>query len=451
MTTAQRFTGYSKRMAGSTALQLPPPDPADVRDCVVAQFDPAQIVSPDRDTLHDIDETITREVGLLLLPDAEREALIRTVRDAVLGLGFLEKYRRMGDVLEIALNSDGRMWLVRKGIPGWCEDKDFAVPAAEVGRVLSVVLGQLNRQVSFASPIESARLSTGERLHVIAWPVAVPHGLAVGQQAYPSFDLRFFEPTPVPPPQLLQWGALSEEMMDFLARLVREHRSILVCGKTGSGKTTLLSALSHFIPAGDRVVSIEDVQELKLAAANWQPLETRPASISGEYEITQEMLVAASLRMFPDWVIVGEVRHPAVAVALLDAQASGHAGLSTFHAHSPREAVYRLLQLLLRTGDFPNAGPAKMALALGLDAVVQVRFDRAMNMRRVVRIDQVEPRLQSGELRTTTLYRYDAAATLAASTVEKRWDESGREVPVTTHDRPVWICDHKFTRDAAGR
>ena len=99
------------------------------------------------------------------------------------------------------------------------------------------------------------------------------------------------------------------------------------------------NALSHYISPRDRVVTIEDTQELKMAAPNWQALETRPPSITGEGAITQEMLVATSLRMFPDWVVVGEVRHPHVAAALLDAQASGHAGTSTFHAHSPQEAI----------------------------------------------------------------------------------------------------------------
>jgi pilus assembly protein CpaF len=454
-----RFAGWGTRV-GEEAFTPPPSDKQDVetlvlqvRDAVVAEFPPAQIVAPDEATLRKIEERIDHHVGQLYhthnlhLGEDEETRLAQVVRDKLVGLGFLERYRRRNDILEVALNSDGGLWLAVKGLPGWLRDETFDVPAEEVNRILSVVLGSVNRQVSFANPIESARLNTGERLQVVASPIAVPKNVKAGQVPYPSFDLRFFEPTAVPPRQYLEWNALSEEMLDFLGNLVRNRCSVMALGKTGSGKTTLLNALSFFIPTGDRVVSIEDTQELKIAAPNWQPLETRPPSISGEGEITQEMLVATSLRMFPDWVAVGEVRHPAVAAALLDAQASGHAGLSTFHAHSPAEAIYRLQQLLLRTGSFPSLVTAKMEMVLGLDVMVQIRFDRRMNKRRVTEIAQVDPELKRGEVNTTPIYVYDYEASYRNSRVEQRTDEHGNPVMVTVEDHPVWNKAGEFTRE----
>lgn len=449
-----RFQGWRTRVGDETFA--PPSEKQNlerlillVRDRVVGEFPPERIVAPDEETLQRIEERIRHHVGQLFVSDGirlepdEEERLAQEVRDRIVGLGFLEKYRRMGNVLEVALNSDGRLWLVLKGQPGWIEDTSFDVPAEEVNRILNVVLGAVNRQVNFANPIESARLNTGERLQVIAPPIAVPRNTRPGQVPYPAFDLRFFEPTAVPPEQIVKWGALSQEMMEFLGDLIRNRCSLMVMGKTGSGKTTLLNALSHFIPAGDRVVTIEDTQELKIAAPNWQALETRPPSITGEGEITQEMLVATSLRMFPDWVVVGEVRHPHVAAALLDAQASGHAGLSTFHAHSPREAIYRLQQLLLRTGTFPSLVTAKMELALGMDVMVQIRFDRRMNRRRVVEIAQVEPQLKHGEVSTSPIWVYDYEASYEQSRLERGPDG---EV-VVLRDHPVWRKVGEFTRE----
>jgi len=454
----RRFAGWGTRV-GEEAFTPPPSDKQDVeglvlqvRDKVVAEFPPGQIVAPDEATLNKIVERIDHHVGQLFvggayLGDAEEKRLAQAVRDRIIGLGFLERYRRRDDILEVALNSDGGLWIVAKGQPGWERDTGFDVPADEVNRILTVVLGSVNRQVSFANPIESARLNTGERLQVVAPPIAVPRNIKAGETPYPAFDLRFFEPVAVPPEQYIAWGALNEEMMGFLAGLTRNRCSIMALGKTGSGKTTLINALSHYIPSRDRVVTIEDTQELKMAAPNWQPLETRPPSITGEGEITQEMLVAASLRMFPDWVVVGEVRHPAVAAALLDAQASGHAGLSTFHAHSPQEAIYRLQQLLLRTGSFPSLVTAKMELVLGLDVMVQIRFDRRMGKRRVTEIAQIDPVLKRGEVNTTSIYVYDYEASYANSRVEQRKDDEGNPVMVTVEDRPTWSKVGEFTRE----
>ncbi|MCK4316864.1 MAG: CpaF family protein, partial [Anaerolineae bacterium] len=318
-----RFSGWGTRV-GEGALTPPPTNEANlevlvlkVRDKVVAEFPPGQIVAPDEATLHEIVERIDHHVGQLFvggayLGDDEEKRLAQAVRDRIVGLGFLERYRRRDDILEVALNSDGGFWLVVKGQPGWVRDEGLEVAADEVNRILSVVLGSVNRQVSFANPIESARLNTGERLQVVAAPIAVPRGLKAGETPFPAFNLRFFEPVAVPPEQYLGWGALNEDMLSFLAGQTRNRCSIMALGKTGSGKTTLLNALSHYIPSRDRVVTIEDTQELKMAAPNWQALETRPPSITGEGAITQEMLVATSLRMFPDWVGVGEVRHPHV-------------------------------------------------------------------------------------------------------------------------------------------
>jgi len=163
----RRFAGWGQRV-GDEGFTPPPSDKQDVerlvlqvRDKVVAEFPPGQIVAPDEATLHEIVDRIDHHVGQLFvggayyLDDDDEARLAQAVRDRIIGLGFLERYRRRDDILEVALNSDGGFWLVVKGQPGWVRDEGLKVAADEVNRILSVVLGSVNRQVSFANPIES--------------------------------------------------------------------------------------------------------------------------------------------------------------------------------------------------------------------------------------------------------------------------------------------------------
>jgi pilus assembly protein CpaF len=245
-------------------------------------------------------------------------------------------------------------------------------------------------------------MPAGARVHVVLPPV-------VNGRGYPALNVRLFEEAPITPERLLSWGALDEPMIRFLQDVIGNRHSVLVAGGTLTGKTTLLNMVSDFIPRDDRVVSIEDTQELRLNALHWVAMEARAPSIEGKYAVTALDLVNAALRMTPDWIIVGEVRAGDVAAALLQTQISGHAGLSTIHARSPWETVQTLMLRCLQSGQFPRVEAIKVLIALAVDVMVQLEWDTA-GVRRITRIAQVERELKGGDVRLTDLFRWNPSA-----------------------------------------
>jgi pilus assembly protein CpaF len=188
--------------------------------------------------------------------------------------------------------------------------------------------------------------------------------------------------------QLLELGALTSEMVYLLAGCVQARLNILISGGTGSGKTTLLNALSSFIPASERVVTIEDAAELRLQQSHVVRLESRPASVEGRGEVTIRDLLRNALRMRPDRIVIGEVRGPE-ALDLLTALNTGHDGaLSTVHANSPADAIARIETLALMAGvGLPHGAIAEQARR-GIDVVAQIER-RPDGARRVVEIAEV--------------------------------------------------------------
>ena len=389
-----------------------------VRAAVTAEFRPEDILSPGDTTQTRIRERIRFHVGAiaeqtgLRLSTAEENALARLVEHLLLGWGFLEEFLppARDDLTEVALGPDGALYLKRKGDSRFQRVEGFDTPPpSEVRRVIHAILGPLGRRATEAEPIVSARLPrtermpAGARVHVVLPPV-------VNGRGYPALTVRLFEEAPITPERLLSWGALNEDMIRFLQEVIGTRHSVLVAGGTGTGKTTLLNMVSDFIPRDDRVVSIEDTQELRLNAPHWVAMETRPPSIEGKYAVTALDLVNAALRMTPDWIVVGEVRAGDVAAALLQTQISGHAGLSTIHARSPWETVQTLLLRCLQSGQFPKIEAIKVLIALAVDVMVQLEWD-AMGVRRVTRIAQVERELKGGDVRLTDLFRLNPTAT----------------------------------------
>jgi pilus assembly protein CpaF len=189
----------------------------------------------------------------------------------------------------------------------------------------------------------------------------------------PAVSIRRFGARRLGPEELVELGTLSREQRDLLERAVSERRSILVSGGTGSGKTTLLNALSSFVAAGERVVTIEDAAELRLQQRHVVRLESRPASVESRGEVTVRDLLRNALRMRPDRIVIGEVRGPE-ALDLLSALNTGHGGaLSTIHANSPDDALSRLATLALMAGvGLPHEAVAEQARR-GIDLIVQLQ------------------------------------------------------------------------------
>ncbi|HEX7293361.1 MAG TPA: ATPase, T2SS/T4P/T4SS family, partial [Solirubrobacterales bacterium] len=249
----------------------------------------------------------------------------------------------------------------------------------ELRNTIERILAPLGRRVDELSPMVDARLADGSRVNVVIPPLAIDG---------PALSIRRFGARRLGPGELVELGTLTSSQCDLLAGAVSERRSVLISGGTGSGKTTLLGALSSFIAAEERVVTIEDAAELRLQRPHVVRLESRPASVEGRGEFTVRDLLRNALRMRPDRILIGEVRG-AEALDLLTALNTGHAGaLSTVHANSPADALSRLETLVLMAGvGLPHEAIAGQ-VRRGIDLVVQLER-RPDGARRVTEIAEV--------------------------------------------------------------
>ncbi|HXS46147.1 MAG TPA: CpaF family protein [Solirubrobacterales bacterium] len=284
-------------------------------------------------------ELVEEEAALLGAED--REALVaRVLRDTV-GLGPLEDLLADPSVEEVMVNGPEQVYVERGGQIE-SVDARFA-DEEELRNAIERILAPLGRRIDELSPMVDARLGDGSRVNAVIPPLAIDG---------PALSIRRFGARRPGPRELVELGTLSESQLELLAGAVSEQRSVLVSGGTGSGKTTLLNALSSFISAAERVVTIEDAAELRLRQRHVVRLESRPAGIEGRGEVTIRDLLRNALRMRPDRIVIGEVRG-AEALDLLTALNTGHRGaLSTVHANSSADALDRLetLALMARLG-----------------------------------------------------------------------------------------------------
>jgi pilus assembly protein CpaF len=300
------------------------------------------------------------EEAVLLGAGDREEIATRIVRDSV-GLGPLEVLLADPTVEEVMVNGPATVYVERGG-----RIEATAVAFAdeeELRNAIERILAPLGRRVDELSPMVDARLADGSRVNVVIPPLAIDG---------PLVSIRRFGARRPGPEELVALGTLTEAQCGSLEVAVGERRSILVSGGTGSGKTTLLGALSSFIAAGERVVTIEDAAELRLQQPHVVRLESRPAGVEGRGEVTIRDLLRNALRMRPDRIVIGEVRG-AEALDLLTALNTGHDGaLSTVHANSPADALNRLQTLALMAGvGLPHAAVAEQ-VQRGIDLVVHL-------------------------------------------------------------------------------
>jgi Flp pilus assembly protein, ATPase CpaF len=324
---------------------------------------------PEGDLPEAVGELVGREAAIL--PIREREEIVtRILRDTV-GLGPLEELLADPEVEEVMVNGPDRVYVERRGRIEPTE-VHFA-DEAELRNSIERILAPLGRRVDELSPMVDARLADGSRVNVVIPPLAVDG---------PALSIRRFAAARPGPADLVELGTLTPRMCGLLEVAVRERRSLLVSGGTGSGKTTLLNALSSFVAAEERVVTIEDAAELRLQQPHVVRLESRPASVEGRGEVTIRDLLRNALRMRPDRIVIGEVRGPE-ALDLLTALNTGHRGaLSTLHANSPADALRRLETLALMAGvGLPHAA-IREQLGRGFELVVHL--ERLADGRRVV-------------------------------------------------------------------
>ncbi|MGH9598695.1 MAG: CpaF family protein [Terracidiphilus sp.] len=261
----------------------------------------------------------------------EQERIQADLLDEVFGLGPLEPLLRDPKISDILVNGKDHIFIEKNGLlqrvnTAFRDDRHLM-------QIIDRIVSRVGRRVDESSPMVDARLPDGSRVNAVIPPLALDG---------PSLSIRRFGTGPISPSQLVELKSLSAEMMEVLSAAVKARISILVSGGTGAGKTTFLNILSQFIPGNERLVTIEDAAELRLAQENVVRLETRPPNIEGQGAVRQRQLLINSLRMRPDRIIIGEVRGEE-AFDMLQAMNTGHEGsMTTIHANTPRDAITRL-------------------------------------------------------------------------------------------------------------
>jgi pilus assembly protein CpaF len=311
----------------------------------------------------------------------------------VSGLGPLEPLMADRTVEEVMVNGPDLVYVERAGS---IEQTDARFEDEEhLSNTIERILAPLGRRVDESSPMADARLDDGSRVNVVIPPLAIDGA---------ALSIRRFPRDRPGPDWLVGNGTLGRDQADELNEAVGSRKSIIVSGGTGSGKTTLLNALARFIPEGERIVTIEDAAELRMASPHVVRLETRAANVEGVGEVTSRDLVRNALRMRPDRIIVGECRG-AEAMDMLQAMNSGHAGsMTTLHANSARDALHRLESMLAMGGLDVPIRVLRDYVASALDVIVQLA--RLPDGRRVVS-EVVEVIASPDEgVRTETIHRF---------------------------------------------
>jgi len=306
-----------------------------------------------------------------LLPRARHEQLLAELVDEVSGLGPLQPLFADRTVTEVMVNGPHRVFVERHGS---LHSVAMTLDADAILRLVERIIGPLGLRLDRASPIVDARLPDGSRLHAVIPPLAIDG---------PCVTIRRFSPDVL---DLASFGA-PLGVVEFLEWAVTNGANVVVSGGTSAGKTTLCNALATYVPAGERIVTIEETAELRLPLAHVVRLEARPPNAEGAGGVPVRALVRAALRMRPDRLVVGEVRG-GEAFDLLQALNTGHDGsLTTVHANGVDAVVDRLTALVLMAGVGMPVAAAQLQLGAAVDLVVHVV--RRSGQRRIQTVGEV--------------------------------------------------------------
>ena len=290
----------------------------------------------------------------------EQEKIQADLLDEVFGLGPLEPLLRDPKISDILVNDKDHVFVEKGGLlqrvsTTFRDDRHLL-------QIIDRIVSRVGRRVDESSPMVDARLPDGSRVNAIIPPLALDG---------PSLSIRRFGTGPIAANQLVAIKSISAEMMEVLASAVKAKISIVISGGTGSGKTPLLNIMSQYIPNSERLVTIEDAAELRLAQENIVRLETRPPNIEGQGAIRQRQLLINCLRMRPDRIIMGEVRGDE-AFDMLQAMNTGHEGsMTTIHANTPRDAISRLESMVAMGNMNMPEKSVRQQIAAAVTIVVQ--------------------------------------------------------------------------------
>lgn len=317
----------------------------------------------------------------------EAPQLIKEILDEALGLGPLEDLLADDSVTEIMVNRADTIYIEKAGRN--TKSKVTFSSNNQLMAIIERIVNPLGRRIDERSPYVDARLQDGSRVHAIIPPLALDG---------PMVTIRKFPKKRLGPEDLIKFGTLTPEMSDFLRACIEARLNVLISGGTGSGKTTLLNVLSSFIPATERILTVEDAAELRLSQEHVGRLETRPPNIEGAGAVTIRDLVRQTLRMKPDRIIIGEVR-AGEALDMLQAMNTGHDGsMATVHSNNPRDAIARLETLVMMAGMDLPAKAIREQIAGAVNLVVQ-QSRLSDGSRRITHVTEVSG--MQGEVVTT--------------------------------------------------
>ena len=361
-----------------------------------------------------IDELIMEEGREAYISLPQKQQVRIELFNSIRGLDILQELLDDDDVTEIMVNGTGGIFVERQGrISKW--EKHFFSEEKLQELVQQIVAG-CNRIVNDSVPIADARLKDGARVDIVLAPVAL-NG--------PIITIRRFPNRPITMAQLIEWGAVTEEAVSFLKKLVKAGYNIFISGGTGSGKTTFLNALSDYIPKDERIITIEDNAELQIQGVdNLVKMEARRANTEGAHEVSIRELIKSSLRMRPDRIIVGEVRGEE-AIDMLQSLNTGHDGsLSTGHGNSPRDMLSRLETMVFMGMELPVSA-VRRQIASGIDILVHLGRLRDKS-RKVLEIAEVSGyQYETEEILLRTLYEFRESGCKEEQKVQGRLEKCG--------------------------
>ena len=367
-----------------------------VQQRLIAELDPTMDITKTaevRATINEMFEAMLAEESIVLTRN-EKKRLFESITAEILGFGPLEQFLSMDGVTEIMVNGPKNVFIEKGGhitrSQVVFEDNEHVL------RIIDRIVAPLGRRIDEGSPLVDARLPDGSRVNAIVPPIAIDG---------PSITIRIFSKIPLTVENLIEFGSVTPEAVEFLKACVVSHLNMVISGGTGSGKTTLLNIMSSFIPDHERIVTIENAAELQLRQDHVVRLESREANVEGRGEISIQRLVINSLRMRPDRIIVGEVRG-GEALDMLQAMNTGHDGsLATAHANSPRDMLARLETMVLMAGmDLPHRA-IREQIASAVDLIVQGERLRD-GSRKITSISEIQG-MEGDVITTSEIFRFE--------------------------------------------
>lgn len=358
-------------------------------------------------------------------PVPDPGAMVGELVARVSGFGPLQPFLDDDTVEEVWINDPARVFVARHGRH---ELTTLVLTAAQVQELVERMLKSSGRRIDVSQPFVDAMLPDGHRLHVVL------EGISRG---FSAVNIRKFVLRAARLDDLVELGSLTPAAAAFLAASIRAGLNVLVSGGTQTGKTTMLNCLAAAIPGSDRVVSCEEVFELRFTHPDWVPLQTRQAGLEGTGEIVLRDLVKESLRMRPSRIVVGEVRAEEC-LDLLLALNAGLPGMCTLHANSAREALVKMCTLPLLAGENISAAFVVPTVASSVDLVVHLGIDEH-GVRRVDEIVAVPGRVERDVIEVESIFERREA--------ELRW--TGGMPPRPERYQRLGIDPHRLLAAAA--